>query len=269
MTQQTAWKLVPADTAMLAHYVIGNGPTPVIFLHGLGADAVTWAGIVDRIGDRAPMIAFDLPGHGESVAWPQIGHAGTAAAAVLQSIGAMGVNRFHLVGHSFGGATAMLVALKARDQLASLTLLAPGGFGSEINHRLLKRYVAAEGEAEILMQYEQFFGWTRPVPIDAVRRMAEFKRSPQARAALAQVVEAIVDDGRQGLLPRDKLADLGCPVKVIWGTQDRVLPTRQAHKLPGRVATHIFEEVGHMPHYEIADAVTDLVMENVAAGSAG
>ncbi len=42
------------------------------------------------------------------------------------------------------------------------------------------------------------------------------------------------------------------PIKVLWGTQDRVLPTRQAHKLPGVVATHIFERTGHMLHLEAA-----------------
>ena len=49
-------------------------------------------------------------------------------------------------------------------------------------------------------------------------------------------------------------------------TQDRVLPTRQSHKLPGEVATHVFERVGHMPHLEIPDAVCRLVREQLAHG---
>ncbi len=66
----------------------------------------------------------------------------------------------------------------------------------------------------------------------------------------------------QKTLPREELAALPLPIRVVWGTQDRVLPTRQAHKLPGMVATHIFERVGHMVHLEIPREVTRLILLN-------
>jgi pyruvate dehydrogenase E2 component (dihydrolipoamide acetyltransferase) len=49
---------------------------------------------------------------------------------------------------------------------------------------------------------------------------------------------------------------------VLWGTQDRVLPTRQAHKLPGAIAVHIFEKTGHMLPQEIPHEVAGLILEN-------
>jgi pyruvate dehydrogenase E2 component (dihydrolipoamide acetyltransferase) len=52
------------------------------------------------------------------------------------------------------------------------------------------------------------------------------------------------------------------PTKVVWGAQDRVLPTRQAHRLPGHIAVHVFEGVGHMLPHEIPDAVARLIREN-------
>jgi pimeloyl-ACP methyl ester carboxylesterase len=51
-------------------------------------------------------------------------------------------------------------------------------------------------------------------------------------------------------------------VKVLWGTQDRVLPTRQAHRLPGRIGVHIFENTGHMLPQEIPDEAAYLILEN-------
>jgi pyruvate dehydrogenase E2 component (dihydrolipoamide acetyltransferase) len=76
------------------------------------------------------------------------------------------------------------------------------------------------------------------------------------------IVETFFDGTRQKLLPVAALAELKLPVKVLWGTQDRVLPTRQAHRLPGRIAVHIFEDAGHMLPYEIAAEVAHLVLEN-------
>jgi pyruvate dehydrogenase E2 component (dihydrolipoamide acetyltransferase) len=51
-------------------------------------------------------------------------------------------------------------------------------------------------------------------------------------------------------------------VKVLWGTQDRIVPTRQAHRLPGRIAIHVFEDAGHMLPLEIPDEVAFLILEN-------
>ncbi|MHA7776269.1 alpha/beta fold hydrolase [Roseibium sp. M-1] len=238
---------------------------PVVLLHGFGGDRQTWLNIQTALAPKKRSIAFDLPGHGEALDWPRIGNAGIAAKAVTQSLEALGLTKVHLVGHSMGGAVAALIALRNPDLVASLTLLAPGGFGPEINHRLLRRYaVATEPDAmEILL--EQFFGWEFRLPKFLARTAAESRRRPGAAATLETIAGEIIDGDVQKTLPRNELADLQMPVKVVWGTQDRVLPTRQAHKLPGTVATHIFERVGHMVHLEIPKEVTRLILQNAGA----
>jgi pyruvate dehydrogenase E2 component (dihydrolipoamide acetyltransferase) len=238
---------------------------PVVLLHGFGGDRQTWLNIQTALAPRKRSIAFDLPGHGEALDWPRIGNAGIAAKAVTQSLETLGLTNVHLVGHSMGGAVAALIALRNPDMVASLTLLAPGGFGPEINHRLLRRYAAAtEPEAmEILL--EQFFGWEFKLPKFLARTAAESRRRPGAAGTLETIANEIIDGSVQKTLPRNELAELPMPVKVVWGTQDRVLPTRQAHKLPGTVATHIFERVGHMVHLEIPKEVTRLILQNAGA----
>jgi len=164
-----------------------------------------------------------------------------------------------------GGAVAALIALRAPERLSSLTLLAPGGFGPEINHKLLRRYAAASDEAELEMLLEQFFGWEFRLPRLLARHAAELRARPGACETLQAIADEIIDGSVQKTLPRDELGSLGLPVKVVWGTQDRVLPTRQSHGLPGVVATHVFERVGHMPHLEVPAEVIRLIAENAAA----
>lgn len=239
----------------------GTGEIPVVLLHGFGADHTAWNPVAEAVGGARRAIAYDLPGHGRSLHVPH-GSAAVAARAVLADLAERGVRRAHLVGHSMGGAAAALAALMQPQRAGSLTLLAPGGFGREIDHRLLRRYAAATKEAELAMLLEQFFGWRRDVPRGLAAAQARARRRPGAREALLDIVETFFDGALQKLLPVEDLGRLPLPVKVLWGTQDRVVPTRQAHRLPGRMAVHVFEEAGHMLPLEISSEVAALILEN-------
>lgn len=239
----------------------GSGGIPVVFLHGFGASHAVWSEVVERIGAVRHLLAFDLPGHAGSLAVPA-GSAAVAATAILAELVRRGIDRAHLIGHSMGGAAAALAALGDPSRIASLTLLAPGGFGREINHRLLRRYAAAVGETELTLLLEEFFGWERDLPEGLVAAQAKERRVPGATAALLATVETFFEGSAQRVLPVADLARLALPIKVVWGTQDRVLPTRQAHRLPGRIAIHIFEGVGHMLPQEIPGDIAHLVLEN-------
>jgi len=239
---------------------------PVVLLHGFGGDASGFAALQEPLSAVRRTLAFDLPGHGRALDWPQRGGAGVAARAVRDSLDALALDRVHLVGHSMGGAAAALVALKAPERVASLTLLAPGGFGPEINASLLRRFATACDRATLELVLEQFFGLEFDLPPPVVAETAEARARPGVTQALTEIVETLLDGKTQQTLPVGSLAALDAPVKVIWGTQDNVLPTRQAHKLPGAIATHVFDRVGHMPHLEIPEAVTRLIREQLAHG---
>ena len=237
------------------------GP-PIVLLHGFGGDHRAWRDVRPHLEREKQVLAFDLPGHGQSLGRLESGNAGMAAKAVLQSLTDLDIEVAHLAGHSMGGAAAALIALMAPERVRSLTLLAPGGFGPEVNHRLLRRFAAAAEEAEIALLLEQFFGWQNPLPVGLAAEFAEMRRVDGQLAALEGIVETLFDGNVQKILPVEKLAAGPFPVKVVWGTQDRVLPTRHAHKLPGRIAVHIFEDAGHMLPYEIPGDVAHLIVEN-------
>ena len=127
----------------------GAGPKTIIFLHGFGACCEIWRDVMASLAAEARLLAYDLPGHGQSLECEGIGGAKPAARAILADLAARRLGKVHLVGHSMGGAIATLMALADPSRVASLTLLAPGGFGPEINAGLLRRYAAANGRKEI------------------------------------------------------------------------------------------------------------------------
>ncbi len=239
-----------------------RGDVPLIFLHGFAGDTLTWLNLQTALQTKRRTISFDLPGHGKALDWPRIGHAGVSAKAVSSSLDALDLERVHLIGHSMGGAVAALTALQAPERIASMTLLAPGGFGSEINHQLLRRFAKASALDEIEPLLEQFFGFEHILPRKLAAHVRTAHARPGAIETLQEIAEAILDGLRQRTLDLDALAALNIPTKVIWGVQDRVLPVRQAQKLPGLFAAHIFEGVGHMPHLEEPQAVAQLILQN-------
>ncbi len=241
----------------------GAGARTVVLLHGFGGVHGTWEAIAADLSADNHVLAYDLPGHGRSLDVPEAGPAKIAVRAILADLEARGLARVHLVGHSMGGAIAAMMAMADPDRAASLTLLAPGGFGDEINGRLLARYAAAQTAGEIGAALENMFGWNHPVPDAMVEMLAAARAVPGQTGKLVEIAKGLSRDGRQGVIPRDRLAALTMPVKVVWGTQDRVLPTRQAHRLPPMFAAHIFEDTGHMLPEEQPAGVIRLIRENI------
>ncbi|HRP79490.1 MAG TPA: alpha/beta fold hydrolase [Aquamicrobium sp.] len=237
---------------------VGEG-IPVVLLHGFGASHAVWAGIAERLGRETAVLAYDLPGHGGSYDFPDAGPPKVAASAILADLAARGIDRAHLVGHSMGGAVAALMALIEPQRVASLTLLAPGGFGPEINQRLLIRYAAAADEAVLEACLEAMFGWFSAVPEGLAGGLITERAAPGRREKLQAMAAGLARDGRQGMLPRDRLAALSIPATVAWGGLDNVLPARHAQDLPAGFELRLFPDLGHMLPEEAPDETLDLI----------
>ena len=242
---------------------MGDGDPAIVFLHGFGDTHGVWRQIQEAFAGEARTVSFDLPGHGASLSFPDAGRTKIAVAAVMEEIDRRRLNPVHLVGHSMGGAVAALVALERPGAIASITLLAPGGFGSEINHRLLSRYAEANDREHLTATLENMVGWNKPVTDETIERHIAMRNCPGQCDKLVEIAGYMHRAGRQGVIPREQLAKLQMPVKVVWGTQDRVLPTRQAHRLPPMFAAHIFEDTGHMLPTEIPESVIALIRQNL------
>ena len=242
---------------------------PIVFLHGFGAAAFVWADLQEDFADERPSLAYDLPGHGQSLDAAGLGNAGHMARAVTADLERRGICRAHFVGHSMGGAVASKIALRTPALAASMTLLAPGGYGPEINHRLLRRYTEAADHDTLMVALENMYGWNSPVPERVVSGLVERRSSPGSSERLETIFAAILVEREsgleQGVIARRELGTLTMPIKVLWGTQDRVLPTRQAHRLPPLFAAHVFEDTGHMLIEERPSETVLLIRQNIRA----
>ena len=220
----------------------GDGRERIVFLHGFGGSARTWDAVVVAL-EGVPSVAFDLPGHGAAAARDDLSTV-EARNAVLCELDRLGVERAHLVGHSRGGAIATLVAIKVPERIASLTLLAPGGFGEEIAADALEAFARAETEAELREAMTALYRPARPSRRAVAQALIE-RQDPALREALVRIRQEMTPDGRQGRLRLDALANAPFPIAVWWGEEDAVLPVAQAEALPD-ASVCILPDAGHM-----------------------
>jgi len=111
----------------------GNG-TPLVLLHGLDANSWIWAPIASLLKkEREPLscCAIDLRGHGLSSS-PDSGYdLATTCGDVLAALDRLGIDRFALMGHSWGGKVATYLASEIPERVRGLVLadpVPPAGF---------------------------------------------------------------------------------------------------------------------------------------------
>src|SRR5688572_27522003 len=226
--------------------------TPILMIHGFGADLTTWMFNQAELSRDRPVYAIDLPGHGGSGKEVGNGSLEALAASVLGFMDGLGIERAHLVGHSLGGAVAVEMALGAPDRVIAVTLIAPAGLGKEISQDFIEGFIGETRARKLRPVLEMLVADPAMVTGDMVEEVLKFKRLDGAVAALRSIADASFEKGTQRISLREKLGELKVPVRVIWGEADRILPAAHGKGLPQNVRITRIAGTGHLPHMEKA-----------------
>ncbi len=232
----------------------------VVLLHGFGGDLDNWLFNLGPLAAVADVVALDLPGHGQSAVTLPGASLDALAGFVAAFLDGLGVARAHMVGHSLGAAVAAQLALDQPDRVAGLVLVAPAGFGPDINMEYIDGFVAAAGKKDLKTVLTQLFAdeslVTRPL-IDGVLR---YKRLDGVGDLLATLAAGVFPGGRQAAQPGLRLDPAALPVTVVWGSDDRVIPVAHADAVPDGAAVVVLEKAGHMVQMERAGEVNELLL---------
>lgn len=243
-----------------------GGATPVLLVHGFGADLNTWMFNQPALAETRRAVALDLPGHGGSI--KQLDAAAGAesfAADIGRALAALGIDRVHLVGHSMGGAVALAFAGSQPERVASVTLIASAELGAEINGAFIDGFVRAQRRREM----QEVLTLLVHDPALVSRRMVEdvlrYKRLDGAQAALEALARQWFPNGVQQAVRADLVGARDVPMQIVWGREDRVIPAAHGEALAGRVPVHVIDGAGHLPHMEKSGEVNRLIADFIAA----
>ncbi len=257
----------------------GSGGEPLVLLHPFGLCSEVWAPIVPALGEHHTLFPIAIPGHhGSDPLPPDYKHSIERAVDVLEAkLDALGLARAHLVGNSLGGWLAIELARRARA--SSVVALAPGGgweLGSPEHRRLVRRFQVTRAllwfGGPLAMRLTRWAVCRTALLRDAVasperltREQARFLLAGPSRcAAYAGVVKAMPTQP-----PSPPFARIPCPIRLVWGEKDRLLPVkgyseRWRRVLPGADWV-VLPNVGHVQMYDDPDAVARSIL-GVTAG---
>ncbi|PYD47364.1 acetoin dehydrogenase dihydrolipoyllysine-residue acetyltransferase subunit [Novacetimonas pomaceti] len=252
--------LVTVGTHTLRVHELGGGDaTPLVLVHGFGGDLKNWMFNHAALSHARRVIAFDLPGHGGSSKDVGPGTLQFFADVTAQLLDHLNLSRVHVMGHSLGGGVALTLARDAPQRVASLSLIAPAGLGTQINMAFINGFIEADRARAMqdvlkcLVHDKSLIG--RRMVDDVLR----YKRLDGVQAALRTVAAACFPDGRQGDDLRDVLEATQIPATLMWGAADEILPATQGDGLLPDSAHHGFVDIGHMPQLECASDVNGIV----------
>jgi pimeloyl-ACP methyl ester carboxylesterase len=195
---------VEADGFRIRYLEAGAGD-PLVYFHGGGGLHPSAA--LDILAERFHVLAFELPGFGSSPENTRTGTLEELAETMALAVEAAGVERYALLGTSFGAATGLRLALAHEERLTALVLESPSAFRPE---DFDPRSLTPEQLERALFAFpERRFP---PAP-------------PEIQAKQLALLGRLMGPNRDPELEA-RLSGLSLPVLVVFGTRDGLVSPR-------------------------------------------
>jgi pimeloyl-ACP methyl ester carboxylesterase len=237
------------------YFECGSG-APIVLLHAGAGSGKQWAKIARLLEPRFRVIAPDLWGFGGTESWAgesELSH-DHQASLVIGVIEHLSKEPVHLVGHSYGGATAVRLILRNRDLVQTAVLIEP----------ILPSLLELAGETRLFREYlEMAQSFLRNVAVGdldrAWRGFLDYRNGPGTWEALPDAqkerfrtaTESTVAGFRSNLSNPTSLSDLGrfsVPTLVMCGDKTTVPDRRVAEILRDHIPRCRYELVPGAEH---------------------
>jgi pimeloyl-ACP methyl ester carboxylesterase len=260
-------------------YRAWDGPTDTAFVlvHGLGASHLSWVQVADGLSGLGRVMAVDIPGFGAS---PLAGRGAglmdqrRTLSALIEWIDAP---RVVLCGNSMGGAISILQAAVEPTTVAGIVLtnsvfpwrfkavphpLVLAAFGIYATPRLGEGVVAwrvrdMDPDQMVRLSLRVLAADPRSIPDDVVRLLVDLARERRNESDVARsfvdAARSMLRLGRRPQISRRALDNVACPVLLLHGRRDRLVPAAFAE---AELARHpgwrgrFFRDLGHIPQME-------------------
>jgi pimeloyl-ACP methyl ester carboxylesterase len=256
---------------------------PIVLLHGIAHSSDAWSRVIPALAQRYEVVALDLPGCGRSDK-PETDYSlGAQAAAVRYALDSLGLDLVTVVGHSFGGGIAMMLALQYPERVGRLAVVSSAGFGRDLHslfrvatlpvlpeyamrvlfHPAMRRPRNLAGRLISRATNTPFF-----VQPDAYHK--EFEEllvgleDPAAQRAFTATLRSASHLGGQAISALDRIGSARFPILIVWGREDRVFPVEHALRAAKEVPDArlvILDGCGHFPQIEATQKFTRVLLK--------
>ena len=260
---------VETSSGTTIYYEEHGSGEPLLCVMGLSADTLAWALQVPAFSERHRTVIFDNRDVGQSSMADGDYEVADMARDALDLADALGLETFHLLGVSMGGAIAQEMALAAPDRVRTLTLTVTwansGGWARVLSETWGARALETPRERwidELLLLNLSEEMFENQEALEFARNLMLQNPHPQQPEAFVRQLDA---SSRHNTV--DRLPTLSMPTHVVGGEYDLLVPVWKSQEIadliPGSKLT-ILERAPHGLNMERAQEFNELVLGFIA-----
>ena len=235
---------VDADGFHIRYMEAGQGE-PLVCLHGAGGLRLSRAH--DMLSQQFRVIVFEAPGFGSSAKNDRHQTIFEMATTMNHAVANLDLGHYNLLGNSFGGRLALCMALDNQDRLSALVLVAPAAIRPETSPSVP---APTERDRDLLFAHPERQPALPPLSQEVIQKQVELVGRLRGPARDPRI--------------EDHLADLRIPVLVLFGTEDRMIPSMMGsiyrEKIPNCHFVLVYD-AGHAIDADRPEAFTSVVAD--------
>lgn len=236
---------------MLNYEIYGTGSQNLVLLHGFMENLLMWDDMTPLLSKRFRLIKIDLPGHGRSDLYAQTHTMELMAEKVKEVTDTLGLNTFHLLGHSMGGYVSLAFAEKYAHSLTSLTLF----FSTALPDDKEKKQIRHRSLGIIDQAFSMFVNNSIPNLFNPNERDVLKDKIDLAKTLALSTNPEGVKAAQRGMIERPNrvaiLEQFNKKILIISGRHDGAVKNEWLTELPQRSNLKIYSlDCGHNGHWE-------------------
>ncbi len=253
----------------------------ILFIHGFGESRYTWRFITKPLAKKYHLVTIDLKGFGESPKTEDEDYSVYDQAKLIENfIKQKGLKNLTIVGRSFGGGVALVLALMQekkmfKHNINGLILIDTMSYKQHLPSMmwLLQKPIIGylgihllSADTIALEAYNFAFSNDKLIPKDSITQSSKMMDLPNAKYAYKQTVDYIIPDDIAKVEKEYK--DIKIPTLIIWGKDDVSIPYRFGIRLHRDIKNSkliLLKGVGHMPQEESPKKVIEAIEDFMAS----
>ena len=247
----------------------GSGDRHVVLVHGSGPGVTAyanWRGVLPELGRDFHVVAPDMVGFGYSERPEEVKYGlDTWADQTLRVMDALGIEKAHLIGNSFGGAIALRLATEHPDRVNKLVLMGSAGVPFEITEGLDAVW-GYDGTLEGMKKIMGYFAYDKSLTSgDLAQARYEGATQPGFQESFSAMFPAPRQRWVDSLVVADEeIRKLPHRTLVFHGREDQVIPLQNSYtllELLDNADLAVFSRCGHWTQIERRDDFNRLALD--------
>ena len=245
------------DGLKINYKIAGQGPA-ILILHGWGGSSDSWISVQETLAKEGfKVICPDFPGFGKSETPFEPWGVKEYSKFVLNLTKILELQKFFLLGHSFGGRVAIKFSVLYPEKIKSLILCNSAGIKQKwgFREKFIFRLSKLGNAIFTFPPLKRFKNKFRNLFYIFLRH----KDYAKVEGTMRKIFKKVLTEDLLKDLPRIKTRTL-----IIWGEFDKLVPVKYAHTFKEKIENSKLEillKIGHSPHLEVPEKLAKIIIQ--------